>query len=162
MTLCPSASSLANRAVVVRQHERGLDDVSERRHLLLAEEVLEQREDPLARGRVGRERPVATAPLGGVGPHPNPFSETSRPTPNPFREMWGSRLATAPLGGYWAASGPAPIPFSEVTESYTLLILNMVWIGTRAIGPGRAGAAPGKRSCTDRATVPSPTSQRDA
>ena len=37
--------------------------------------------------RVGKatELPVATAPLGGVGPHPNPFSEMKKKEKTPGR-----------------------------------------------------------------------------
>ena len=50
-----STSSLAYAALVVVELQRGLDVVGERPQLLLAEQVLEQREDPLARGRVRRD-----------------------------------------------------------------------------------------------------------
>ena len=53
MTL--STLRLSNAALIVVEHERRLDVVGERRHLLLVEEVLEEGKDPLAGGRVGRD-----------------------------------------------------------------------------------------------------------
>ena len=46
---------LSEDPVVVCEHERGLDVIGERTHLLVAEHGLEERKDALARSRVGRE-----------------------------------------------------------------------------------------------------------
>ena len=42
-------SCLAHLSLVVVEHERGLNVVGERAHLLLAEQAAKQREDPFAR-----------------------------------------------------------------------------------------------------------------
>ena len=64
------AAASAHTALVVGEHERGLDLVPEGRGLLVADEYLEQREDALAGSRVGREREDdarRARPLGELG-----------------------------------------------------------------------------------------------
>ena len=59
-----TATNSANGALIVLEHERSADVICEGRHLCVAKHLLEQGEDALTCGRVGRQGagpPDATA-----------------------------------------------------------------------------------------------------